>query len=125
MQSNHSRQGSNYSRGSSYRSGMSHGGQSIDSGNVTVNIGKYDRLPAELGITKRVVEVRIDDDHVEKRIKNEKMDSVQTFFAICKCYCAINVLVTPKSFRNGGYLFTPISLILAGALQCYCAIKLT
>lgn len=55
---------------------MSQGGASLDSGNVTVNIGKYDRLPAEHGMIKRIVEVRIDDDHVEKRIKNEKMDSV-------------------------------------------------
>lgn len=62
---------------------------------------------------------------MERRIKNEKMDTVQTFFAVCKCYCAINVLVTPKSFQNGGYLFTPISLIFAGSLQCLCAIKLT
>jgi len=53
------------------------------------------------------------------------MTKVQSFFATAKSYCAINVLLTPKAFRNGGYLLSPIALVIAGALQCYCAIKLT
>lgn len=57
--------------------------------------------------------------------KSEKMTDVQAFFATCKCYCAINVLLTPKAFKNGGYLLSPVALIIAAVLQCMCAIKLT
>jgi amino acid permease len=53
------------------------------------------------------------------------MSKVQTFFALCKCYCAINVLLTPKAFKNGGYLFTPICLFIAAGLQGFAAVKLT
>ena len=53
------------------------------------------------------------------------MNRVQTFFAICKNYCAINVLLIPKSFSNGGYLLSPIALIISCFLQATCAIKLT
>lgn len=33
--------------------------------------------------------------------------------------------MTPKAFKNGGYLFSPIALIMAAMLQMYCAVKLT
>ena len=53
------------------------------------------------------------------------MNRVQTFFALCKCYCAINVLLIPKSFANGGYVLSPIALTISCILQATCAIKLT
>jgi amino acid permease len=33
--------------------------------------------------------------------------------------------LTPKAFKNGGYLFTPICLVIAASLQGCCAVKLT
>ena len=53
------------------------------------------------------------------------MNRIQTFFALLKRYCAINVLLTPKSFVNGGFLLSPIALILACFFQTICAIKLS
>ena len=46
----------------------------------------------------------------------QKMSNIQSFFAVCKCYCAINVLLTPKAFTNGGYLLSPIILLVACSL---------
>lgn len=53
------------------------------------------------------------------------MNRVQAFFAICKCYCAINVLLVPKQFANGGFVLSPTALIISSFLQGMCAIKLT
>lgn len=34
---------------------------------------------------------------------------------------ATGILYVPKDFKNGGYLFTPITLILSLVLTLYCA----
>ena len=52
-----------------------------------------------------------------KRKKVKKMNNVQTFFALCKNYCAINILLTPKAFTNGGYIVSPIVMIIACTLM--------
>ena len=54
-----------------------------------------------------------------------KMTSFQAYFALLKAYCAINVLLLPKAFKNGGYLLSPIALFLACFFECTCAIKLS
>jgi len=64
------------------------------------------------------------EPHAHKS-SSSKMNKCQAFFALCKCYCAINVLLTPKAFKNGGYLLSPIALMLACSLQTLCAIKLS
>ena len=48
-----------------------------------------------------------------------------TFFAICKAYCAINVLLLPMSFANGGWLLSPCAMLLALFFQALCAFRLT
>jgi Transmembrane amino acid transporter protein len=53
-----------------------------------------------------------------------KLGPVATFLALIKGYCAIVVLILPKSFVNGGYVFSPIILMASCALTTYCAIKL-
>ena len=50
---------------------------------------------------------------------------MKTFFACIKAYCAINVLLLPKSFVNGGYLLSPLSLIVATFFEALCAVRLT
>lgn len=54
-----------------------------------------------------------------------RMSPCQAYFAIIKAYCAINVLLLPKAFRNGGYLFSPACLIISCIFECTCAIKLS
>lgn len=60
----------------------------------------------------------------EKEDSSPKMNTVQAYFGLIKAYCAINVLLLPKSFKNGGWLLSPISLIVACIFEATCAIKL-
>lgn len=53
-----------------------------------------------------------------------KMNVVQAYFGLIKAYCAINVLLLPKAFKNGGWLLSPIALIIACGFEATCAIKL-
>lgn len=62
------------------------------------------------------------DDNV-KTVK--KMNSYQTFFAVIKAYCAINVLLLPRSFANGGYMLSPASMLFACFFETLCAVRLT
>lgn len=54
----------------------------------------------------------------------KKMNAFETFIAIIKGYCTIMVLLLPRAFGRGGYVLSPIIMILAGALQMFCALKL-
>ena len=57
--------------------------------------------------------------------KIKKMGPIQTFFAIVKAYCAINVLLLPRAFANGGYLLSPIAMMTACFFEALCAARLT
>ena len=81
-------------------------GQSNQSvGNVTNNIRNYGKFEA-LALVKKDKVVK----DSKSKIVTPKMTNFQAFFALAKSYCAINVLLTPKQFRNGGYLLSPIAL---------------
>lgn len=54
-----------------------------------------------------------------------KLTKFQTFFAILKAYCAINVLLLPLSFVNGGFILSPIMMIIACFFETLCAIRLS
>lgn len=54
----------------------------------------------------------------------KKLTVFQAYFALLKAYCAINILLLPKSFRNGGYALSPLSLMMACLFESTCAIKL-
>ena len=45
------------------------------------------------------------------------MGNLSTFFAIVKAYMAINILLTPRSFVNGGYLLSPFALLIAFLIE--------
>lgn len=53
-----------------------------------------------------------------------KMTNFECFISICKGYCAINILILPKQFDNGGWLVGILSVNLACILVLYCALKL-
>lgn len=52
------------------------------------------------------------------------MNFFETYIAVIKGYCALMILVLPRSFANGGYVFSPIVLTLSGLIQCISALKL-
>ena len=56
--------------------------------------------------------------------KLRKMGPVKTFFAVIKAYCAINVLLLPRSFVNGGYLVAPLAMIVACFFESLSAARL-
>lgn len=65
------------------------------------------------------------DQKLKKDIqKIHKIGPLATFLALIKGYCAIVVLILPKSFVNGGYLMSPAILIISAILTTICAIKL-
>ena len=55
----------------------------------------------------------------------KKMGPFKTYFAVIKAYCAINVLLLPRSFVNGGFVLSPIALLVAGFFETLCALRLT
>ena len=64
---------------------------------------------------------------IERKQDNQikKMGPVKTLFAILKAYCAINVLLLPRAFANGGYLLSPIAMMSACFFEALCAARLT
>ena len=55
----------------------------------------------------------------------KKMNTTETVFAVVKAYCAINVLLLPRSFANGGYMLSPIAMMVACFFEALCAARLT
>jgi hypothetical protein len=64
-------------------------------------------------------------DSIES-LKNgsDKMGPFQTFAALCKGYCAINILILPKQFENGGWLVGIVSIFASVLFVLTCALKL-
>ena len=52
------------------------------------------------------------------------MSNVRTYFALVKAYMAIGILLTPRSFVNGGYLLSPLALLFATAFESFSSIRL-
>lgn len=53
------------------------------------------------------------------------MGCCATFFAIFKAYTTLNIFSLPIGFKCGGWLFSPIVLIVACFFELTCAVKLT
>ena len=53
-----------------------------------------------------------------------KMGTITTFFAVLKAYCAINILLLPCSFANGGYFLSPCAMFVACFFEGLCAYRL-
>ena len=54
----------------------------------------------------------------------KKMSDFYVFMAICKGYCAINILILPKNVSNGGWLIGLISIWFAMVFVTVTALKL-
>ncbi|TQS33503.1 hypothetical protein Golomagni_06150, partial [Golovinomyces magnicellulatus] len=46
--------------------------------------------------------------------------TVKTFFTLIKAFIGTGIMFLPKAFRNGGILFSSITLILVSLINCWC-----
>ena len=53
-----------------------------------------------------------------------RMTDEQSFIAVCKGYCVMNMLYLPLQFSNGGWFVGIISINLACLIVLGCALKL-
>lgn len=56
--------------------------------------------------------------------QKEGMSDYSALIAICKAYCAINIMVLPKNFENGGWLVGILAINIGCILVYVCALKL-
>ena len=52
------------------------------------------------------------------------MGGISTYFAIIKGYTTLNIFMIPIGFKEGGWLFSPIPLIIMCLIEMTGAIKL-
>ena len=60
-----------------------------------------------------------------KQVEIKKLNNIETFFAIIKGYMSINVLLVPRAFVNGGFVLSPLAVLLATCFEATCAVKLS
>jgi len=48
----------------------------------------------------------------------------ETYVALIKGYCALGILMFPKAFQNGGYVFSPCVEVISAILTTICVTKL-
>lgn len=54
----------------------------------------------------------------------KKLGVYETYFSLLKGFIAIGILYMPKNCRNGGWLFTLISMIISFFITYYSVLKL-
>lgn len=54
-----------------------------------------------------------------------RMNGFQTWFAIFKGYTTLNIFCLPIGFKEGGWLFSPLVLMLACFVETMSAVKLS
>lgn len=59
-----------------------------------------------------------------KEKEGGKLNAFQTCVAVMKGYCALMILALPRAWVKGGYLLSPIILLISGVVQSYAAVKL-
>lgn len=64
------------------------------------------------------------DSKNDQKVKRNRMGCCSTFFAILKAYTTMNIFALPIGFKCGGWLFSPIVLIVACFFELVCALKL-
>ena len=52
------------------------------------------------------------------------LTAFQTYVALLKGYCAIVILILPKAFTHGGYVFSPMCIFVSGFVQYLAAKRL-
>ena len=53
--------------------------------------------------------------------RTKKLGTMATAFTLLKGFVATGVLYIPQDFVNGGYVFSPVTILLSLALTLYCA----
>lgn len=53
--------------------------------------------------------------------QSKKLGPILTCFTIFKGFVSTAVLYVPKDFKNGGYIFAPITLVFSLFVTLYCA----
>ena len=66
-------------------------------------------------MTKR----RVAKEETQKEVK--LLGPLATCFTIFKGFVATGILYVPKDFKNGGYVFSPATLIISAVITTYCA----
>lgn len=64
------------------------------------------------------------DNQRANKVKRNRMGCCATYFAILKAYTTVSIFTLPIGFRTGGWLFSPIVLIIACFFELTSAIKL-
>ena len=90
--------------------------------NYDGNIALTDEHPSDAELNLKAV--RQSGIGIEDEVPRN-MGTFKTYFALLKAYCAINVLLLPLSFKNGGYILSPIMMVIACFFETLCAIRLS
>lgn len=56
--------------------------------------------------------------------KVKKLSPMQTYFSLLKGFVCTGILYLPKNFRNGGWAWALVSMVLSFFLTLFCMIKL-
>ncbi len=62
------------------------------------------------------------EEHQMKNVK--KLTPLQTYFSLLKGFICTGILYLPKNFRNGGWAWALVSMVLSFFLTLFCMIKL-
>lgn len=56
--------------------------------------------------------------------RTRKLSLFETYIALIKGYCATVILTLPRAFLNGGYMLSPVLMIVAATLTTLCVKQL-
>lgn len=92
---------------------------------------RYQDMTPDMSVTAVPEGMDRDTTFIKKKIAYKKdvaavgkLGPMATFLALVKGYCAIVILIVPKSFANGGYIFSPLAMLISYVLTTVCALKL-
>ena len=52
----------------------------------------------------------------DKDSNKPKMSAAQSFISILKAYCSLMILILPRSFARGGYVLSPLAMIVSATI---------
>ncbi|CDW90768.1 UNKNOWN [Stylonychia lemnae] len=94
-------------------------------------VGEHIRDEDDVDTTNYPKEVQNATPHTKRKMieeiqikKIKKLTPIGTYFSLLKGFVCTGILYLPKNFRNGGWLWALLSMVLSFVLTLYCAIKL-
>ena len=79
---------------------------------------KYKNDPDVMGTTPNTRR-KVIEEKEQKKIK--LLGKGATFLTLIKGFVCVSILYVPKSFVNGGWLWSIICLLISCCMTCYCA----